>query len=377
MAVPIGVHGMRHAMVGSRIVEQRAGLAEHVVMRNARQADRSGSDGLGALRLAAEHQHRLAERGRFFLQTAGVRHNEAAARHEIVHLLHIDRVDEVHARHIAELLLCAGAHGRAEVDGIDDLDVLIPLRNVSHGPQDVMHGLAIVLAAVACQNDNAAALEIQLVELCRGKAVIRAHRRAHGVDDGVARAEDLTLYGLTAQIIHIGRRWREVQRRNIADERAVHLLREGGIPVIGPQARLDMADRDLLIKGRQRPGKRRGRVAVHQNEVRLRLLQGLLHAEQGARCDGRQRLLLLHDIQVILRRQTEDLHNGVQHLAVLARKAADTLKFRPLRQRLHQRGHFDRLRPRAEDGHHLNFLHAISPPAFPWSRPACPGGDGK
>ena len=346
-------------------------------MRNARQADRSGSDGLGPLRLAAEHQNRLAERGRFLLQAAGVRHNEAAARHEIMHLLHVDRVDEVHARHIAELLLCAGAHGRAEMDGIDDLDVLIPPRDVAHGPQDVMHGLTIVLAAVACQNDDAAALEIYLVELCRGKAVIRAHRRAHGVDDGVSRAEDLALYGLTAQIIHIGRRWREVQRRDIADERAVHLLREGGIPVIGPQARLDMADRDLLIKGRQRPGKRRGRIAVHQDKVRLCLLQGLLHAEQGARCDGRQRLLLLHDVQVILRRQAEDLHNGVQHLAVLARKTADALKFRPLRQRLHQRGHFDRLRPRAEDGHHLNSLHAVPPPAFSWSRPACPDGDGK
>ena len=138
-----------------------------------------------------------------------------------------------------------------------------------------------------------------------------------------------------------------------------------------------MADRDLLIEGRQRPGERRGRIAVHQDKVRLCLLQGLLHAEQGARCDGRQRLLLLHDIQVILRRQAEDLHDGVQHLAVLARKAADTLKFRPLRQRLHQRGHFDRLRPRAEDGHHLNFLHAVPPPAFSHFLPSYPGDGGK
>ena len=138
-----------------------------------------------------------------------------------------------------------------------------------------------------------------------------------------------------------------------------------------------MADRDLLIKGRQRPGERRGRIAVHQDKVRLCLLQGLLHAEQGARCDGRQRLLLLHDIQVILRRQAEDLHNGVQHLAVLARKTADALKFRPLRQRLHQRGHFDRLRPRAEDGHHLNSLHAVPPPAFSHFLPSYPGDGGK
>lgn len=98
-------------MVGSRIVEQRAGLAEHIVVRNARQPDRSGSDGLGPLRLAAEHQNRLAERGRFLLQTAGVRHNEAAARHEIMHFLHVDRVDEVHMRYTAQLLLRAGAHG--------------------------------------------------------------------------------------------------------------------------------------------------------------------------------------------------------------------------------------------------------------------------
>ena len=111
---------------------------------------------------------------------------------------------------------------------------------------------------------------------------------------------------------------REVQRRNIADERAVHLLREGGIPVIGPQARLDMADRDLLIKGRQRPSKRRGRVARAPE-------RGPAAPPAGpAPCRARARvvmddsvLLLLHDVQVILRRQAEDLHNGVQHLAVL------------------------------------------------------------
>lgn len=71
----------------------------------------SGCNGLGPLRLAAEHQHRFAEGRRFLLQAAGVRHNEAAARHEIMHFLHVDRVDEVHMRYTAQLLLRAGAHG--------------------------------------------------------------------------------------------------------------------------------------------------------------------------------------------------------------------------------------------------------------------------
>ena len=120
-----------------------------------------------------------------------------------------------------------------------------------------------------------------------------------------------------------------MQRGNIADQRPVHLLREGGVFVPRPQARLDVAHRDLVIKRRQRPGKRRRRIAVDEDHIRLGLVDNVVHPQQGLRRDGREGLALFHDIQVIVAPEMEDLHNRVQHLAVLPGQAADALKAIP------------------------------------------------
>ena len=74
---------------------------------------------------------------------------EAAAGNEIVHFLHIDRVDEVDAVMTAKDGEGALAHDRAEVHGVDELAVLILEGDVAQRGHDVLHGLAVILAAVA------------------------------------------------------------------------------------------------------------------------------------------------------------------------------------------------------------------------------------
>ena len=60
-----------------------------------------------------------------------------------------------------------------------------------------------------------------------------------------------------------------MQIGNIADERAVHLLREGGVFVPGTKSGLNMTDLDLMIERGKRTSERCGRVAVDKNKVRL------------------------------------------------------------------------------------------------------------
>ena len=203
--------------------------------------------------------------------------------------------------------------------------------------------------------------KIQVVEQRRLEPAALLDRIAHGVDGGIAGDKDLAADTLPAQILGVGLGGREVQVRDIAHQGAVHLLGEGRILIIGAKAGLHMAHGDLVVKGRQRPGKGGGGVAVDQNHVRPALLHHLLHAQERLGGDGGQGLPLLHDIEVEIAAEVEDLHDGIEHLPVLARQAADALQIGAPGQRLDQRRHFDGLGTGAENGHDFILLHGFGP----------------
>ena len=100
---------------------------------------------------------------------------------------------------------------------------------------------------------------------------------------------------------------------------------------------------------------------MDQNQVGLCLLKDLLHAQQALTGNGGECLPGFHDIEIVLRRELENMQHGVQHLPVLGGHTAQALNARPALQLLHQRRHFDGLRPGAEDGHHTDCFHRSSP----------------
>ena len=119
-----------------------------------------------------------------------------------------------------------------------------------------------------------------------------------------------------------------------------------------------MADGDLGVKRGKCSGKRRRGVAVDKHDVRLHLAEHVAHALEHARRDGGQVLPLLHDVQVVIRPDTEAVHDGVEHFPVLRRDAHDALDLGVLLQFEYERRHFDRFRPGAENGHDFNaFAH--------------------
>ena len=73
----------------------------------------------------------------------------------------------------------------------------------------------------------------------------------------------------------------EEKRREPVDDDAVELL--GHRPVERAQARLDVGDRHAELRGRERAGERRVRVAVDEHPVRLLLEHGALDPGQHAR----------------------------------------------------------------------------------------------
>ena len=102
MAVAVGVDGLRHFGVGGFAVQQLIRLSQNGLLLHADELRRARGDGFGPFGLAAHDKHRLTERRGLLLQAAGVGQDEEAAGHQVVHLLDVDRVDEVDARMAAQ-----------------------------------------------------------------------------------------------------------------------------------------------------------------------------------------------------------------------------------------------------------------------------------
>ena len=290
-----------------------------------------------------------------------------------MHLLHIEGLDQVHPLQIPQIPPGTFLHHGTQVDGIDHLNIVVFLHDLTDSGQNVLHGLSVVLPAVAGQGNDPLA-EVHGVQLRVGKNEIRSDGGLHGVDNGVAGDEDLPLNGFLPQIPGIGDRGREVQPGDIAHQGAVHLLGEGRIHVVGAKTGLHMSHRDLVIKGSKGAGKGGGGIAMNQNQIRLCLLQHPVHAKDGLGGDGGKGLLLFHDVQVILGLQLEDLHDGVEHLPVLTGQAAHTHKFGTLCKLQHQRGHLDGLGPGTEHGQDSDLIHFSAPRLSCHSDGVCGGG---
>ena len=78
-----------------------------------------------------------------------------------------------------------------------------------------------------------------------------------------------------------------------------------------------MADRHLVIERRKRTGKGGRGITVDEHDVRLCLFEHLIQTVQTLLGDGRQRLTRLHDVQVIIRLNIENIEHLIEHLTVL------------------------------------------------------------
>ena len=158
---------------------------------------------------------------------------------------------------------------RAEVDGIDQFHIRMGPGDLCQCRHNVLHALAVVLPAVAGHKEDLFAVIRQCVQLLSCKGIILAHCCFQGVDNRIPCDEHALCHALPAQILPVILRGAEIEIRNGGNKLAVHLLRIGGVFVIGPKPCLHMANRDLVIEGGEGPGKSGGGVPVDQDHVGL------------------------------------------------------------------------------------------------------------
>ena len=184
------------------------------------------------------------------------------------------------------------------------------------------------------------------------------HGLPQGVDDGVAGHVDLRPGDAFAhQVGPGGGRGGQVQRREPADQAAVHLLGPRGLEIAGAQARLDMGDLGFRVKRGQAGGQGGGGVAVDEHPVVAAPFKDFPQAGQNVGGDVGQVLARLHDVEVEIRMDVEQLQHLVEHLPVLGGHANMGFDGLGLAQRGHHRGHFDGLGAGAE--HDKNFQRDV------------------
>ncbi|MNG93490.1 hypothetical protein D3C79_524590 [compost metagenome] len=213
---------------------------------------------------------------------------------------------------------------------------------------DALEAVAEVFPTVAGDQHHAAVLIEELELLFELGFELRALQLAHHfqqrIDHRVARGVDVRAGdAFLEQVVTRVRGRCEVQRGDRASQATVAFFGPRRIQVVGAQAGFDVGNRDLLVVGREAGRQGRRRIAVDQDHIRLELCQDRLEPLQDCRGDIGQVLTWLHDVQVIVRRDLEQLQHLVEHLAVLAGHAYARLEAIVLSQVEGQRCHFDGL----------------------------------
>jgi hypothetical protein len=164
-------------------------------------------------------------------------------------------------------------------------------------------------------------------------------------------------YVVAAEILRGAFGGREMQRAQTGGEDAIELFREWLAHVAGAQAGFHVAYGNARIERGQGAAKSGGGVALHQDDVGPFGGEHALERRQNARRRLRQRLSRLHQVEIVVGRDAEDLQYLIEHLAMLRGDAAFHLEFGRTGAQMEQhRAELDGFRPRAEDqkylGHH-------------------------
>ena len=105
------------------------------------------------------------------------------------------------------------------------------------------------------------------------------------------------------------------------DRAAVAFLGEGGVVLPGPQARLDMGDRDAAVEGGEGRGHRRGRVALNNDPVGRELHEHRVQPLDEARDQRVEGLLRHHRLEVEVGVEREQVQYRSGQITMLAGNA--------------------------------------------------------
>ena len=270
---------------------------------------------------------------------------------EIQNIQWFDNVDAVIA---TKELICNFTHNRVHVDWINCLHIRMLIHHMANCLEHMTHRLSKVFAAM-CSNHN------QTATLCPFQLRVRVALTHSGFQRINCRItgniDAIRIFAFLQQILFRKFSGGKVKLADDGNSLTVEFFRVRAINIVSTQTSLNVTNRNLQIEAGQRSHKSRRSVAVNQNDIRFFFFQNFLDAIQNIGSYIEQSLLVLHNRQIVVRRDIKGFKNHIKHLAVLSCHTYHGLQFFPLLQLIDKRAHFDCFRSGTENEHY--FFHNI------------------
>lgn len=217
----------------------------------------------------------------------------------------------------------------------------------------MVHGVAQVFSSMRRHEDDSLVFfngfDFRIFEM-----VILLDGCKERVDDGIACYENGIIALVFTEKVLTGCFCRcEVHISKNACQLAVRFFRERGKKISRAQACFDVSDADLLVESGKSGREGRRRVAVDKDVIRFFLLQYIFQAAEDAGGDVIERLSALHDVEIIVDRQSEEVDDLIEHFPVLGGQADLGINFFMLQQFPDKGRHLDGFRSGAEYRHYL------------------------
>lgn len=83
MAIAVGIHGLRHLLIGSGIIKECANFVDNLIVVGAYKMNSAALDGIGSLGGVAHHENGLAEARSLLLNATRISEDDCALLHQI------------------------------------------------------------------------------------------------------------------------------------------------------------------------------------------------------------------------------------------------------------------------------------------------------
>ena len=264
----------------------------------------------------------------------------------------IQRFDNVNAIIVTQILVCDFAHSGIHVNWIDCLHIRMFIHYTADCLKHMTHWLTKVLAAMGSNHDQTAVLCPFQFRVSIGFP----HGGLQSINSRVAGNVDAGwIFALFQQILLRKLCRSKVEFTDNGNRLTVELLWIRAINIVGAQTSFYMTYRNLHIEASQCSHEGRGCIAVNQYYIRFFLFQNSLDAIQNIGSYVEQRLLILHDGQVIIRGNIKCLKNHIKHLTMLTSHTNNRFQFFTFLQFINKRTHFNCFRTSTENEHY--FFH--------------------
>ena len=197
------------------------------------------------------------------------------------------------------------------------------IQHPANSAEHPAHRFSEILTSVSSDKYQLIAADPVELRMCIAFCYCMLHRVNNSVAGNI---NCIFLFSFTNQVCRRHCSRRKMILADYAHSLTVEFLRIRTVDIIGAKSRFHMTDGNLQIKTCQRSHKRSRCISVNQYNIGSNFFKRISDTFEYIYRNIKQRLLRLHNVQIVVRNHIERFQNLIQHLTVLCGNANRYLK---------------------------------------------------